>query len=375
MDSRIPRVTRAIRTSIEMDAKGFMETLNTLTRILTVFKSIFKTTDERTMNFRIEKADTKEDFPFMTMQMVMKMMFEVCDIHKMLRETQESISRAYNSMIRLIGEPEALHNQHCGLYPIDQEYVYKDQCTGEKMLMNMYESALVEGTIIWNEKHVIDTARAMQVGGIKQLHEKICSKVTLAEWEDSCGYPTPKDCLIEIFRKLLISNQSVTELHIEETCAEISQDYSMLFDQLTVSDYKRIADAIHMAQNVNEDKLRALWYITKSLVSRKRITFAKQFNMYLSVKRLHNMYYQNLMDNTVENDDAHNKFKHQKVINYSELSEVEGEDEYVVDNEEKEEVKEKEEEGNEGKEEGKILGSCCCEPYDCDCCKQYELKV
>jgi hypothetical protein len=255
--------------SIEVYAKSYHEMLKTFKGVTELFSGLFSTLDDKTDKWKWTNNDRLKALDG---TIILKMIFGMYDTHQVLNTIRHNITKLYNNFVMIYGQPGVIHNLNCGQYPVNECYEYIDHTTtGEKLLSDMIKLALSESQNIWAEEVVFDQAKAIQNDGIEKVHEKMCGTLHPKEGDDVCGYPTPTIYLARVFKKLLSDDHNSKNGALLEACAKLTTDFELVFEELVFEDYKDIADILILKEDgVNENQLRALWYVTKCYATKKR---------------------------------------------------------------------------------------------------------
>ena len=252
---------------IEEITIAFCEGMDTFKRLNGLFNSVFAALEKQTDDWE-QGNGNKKDVSIKDGSVIFKMLFRLYESHELIKQVRITMTQLYNRYIMIYGQPGAVHDLQCGLYPVEEtlEYLSPRKQDGE-LLQGMLKAAERQHKSMIAEEDFFTQVGNMEKSAIIDIHEKLCEREIISDDEDACGYPSPKDRMVLIWRELLQDKHQSDDGKLLEAVAKLCCDFKELSKELILRDYKDIADVLLEKNSINENQLHALWYITNFLTS------------------------------------------------------------------------------------------------------------
>ena len=252
---------------IEEITNAFCESLDSFKKLNGLFNGVFGALERQTDEWE-QRNGTKEDISIKDGSIIFKMLFRLYESHELVKQVRIALTALYNRYIMIYGQPGAVHDLQCGLYPVDETLDYPSPRKQDgKLLQGMLKAGERQYKSMLAEEEFFTQVKNIEKGAIIDIHEKLCEAEIITLDEAASGYPFPTTRLMLIFRELLQDKHQSEDGKLLEAVAKLCCDFKHLTKELILRDYKDIADALLEKDSVNENQLHALWYITNFLTS------------------------------------------------------------------------------------------------------------
>ena len=108
---------------IEELTNAFCESLDTFKKLTGLFNGVFGALERQTDEWE-QSNGTEEEISIKDGSIIFKMLFRLYETHDLVKQVRIALTGLYNRYIMIYGQPGAVHDLQCGLYPVDETLDY-----------------------------------------------------------------------------------------------------------------------------------------------------------------------------------------------------------------------------------------------------------